>query len=324
MKMNSKKLFKFGIGGTIIIGTLLPVLIFAEAETKNGDQSLVAKFCERISTFSQTIDQRISSHDLKLEEKRTDILNKIADARKERDTKFNETIQKWDKNRDEHFAKMLGKAVNDQQKQAILAFKETVQTAILNRRTAIRAAIETFRDGVSATVLTRKTAVNGADTTYKNALQTALTKAQDDCKNGVSPATVRTNLKNDIQAAKDKFITDRQSIEKTETDMQSLIDSKKAAIAKANADFQAAMDKANADFKTAMGQENEEKTAAEKSCTDAGGTVKTSSCCLSATDFPNLCVIGACGCSAENSHEIKTCDCGEGKCFNGTSCVAVQ
>jgi hypothetical protein len=44
-------------------------------------------------------------------------------------------------------------------------------------------------------------------------------------------------------------------------------------------------------------------------------------CCLSTDDFPNLCGVGPCGCSPENSHEVVICDCGEGMCFNGKSCV---
>jgi hypothetical protein len=55
-------------------------------------------------------------------------------------------------------------------------------------------------------------------------------------------------------------------------------------------------------------------------CASSGGTVVTGSCCLSSGDFPNSCMIGACGCSLEDSHDVKTCDCGEGKCFDGTSC----
>ena len=62
----------------------------------------------------------------------------------------------------------------------------------------------------------------------------------------------------------------------------------------------------------------------EQGCIDSGGTVATSSCCLSATDFPNTCLIGACGCSAENSKQIKTCDCGPDICFNGDACVVTM
>ena len=64
---------------------------------------------------------------------------------------------------------------------------------------------------------------------------------------------------------------------------------------------------------------NEDK---EQACADTGGTATNSSCCGSAEDYPNTCLIGACGCSPENSKETKVCECGEGKCFNGNSCVS--
>jgi len=63
----------------------------------------------------------------------------------------------------------------------------------------------------------------------------------------------------------------------------------------------------------------------EQDCINAGGTVKTSLCCLSTGDFPNLCSVGPCGCSPTNSHEVKICDCGEGKCWDseGRECVTL-
>ena len=58
----------------------------------------------------------------------------------------------------------------------------------------------------------------------------------------------------------------------------------------------------------------------EDACKNSGGTVTTQLCCQSASDFPNTCLIGACGCSPTSSHEINVCDCGEGKCWNGNTC----
>jgi len=60
----------------------------------------------------------------------------------------------------------------------------------------------------------------------------------------------------------------------------------------------------------------------ELSCTNSGGAIETSSCCLSASDFPNSCLVGACGCCALTSHDVKTCNCGQDKCFDGNKCVA--
>ena len=65
-----------------------------------------------------------------------------------------------------------------------------------------------------------------------------------------------------------------------------------------------------------------ELTEKEQACIDSGGTVTTSMCCKNTDDFPNFCIIGPCGCSPENSHEVKICDCGLDKCFDGTECVS--
>jgi hypothetical protein len=59
----------------------------------------------------------------------------------------------------------------------------------------------------------------------------------------------------------------------------------------------------------------------EQACVDSGGTVSTQLCCGSVGDFPNTCVTGACGCSPQGSHEVRVCNCGASRCFNGTQCV---
>ncbi len=57
-------------------------------------------------------------------------------------------------------------------------------------------------------------------------------------------------------------------------------------------------------------------------CTASGGTVGMSLCCASVSDFPNLCTTGACGCAPSSSRMVMVCNCPEGRCFNGTACVA--
>jgi hypothetical protein len=59
----------------------------------------------------------------------------------------------------------------------------------------------------------------------------------------------------------------------------------------------------------------------EAGCLASGGTVGEAVCCLSSGDFPPGCMVGACGCSPENSHAVKICRCPDGKCFNGTACI---
>jgi hypothetical protein len=67
-----------------------------------------------------------------------------------------------------------------------------------------------------------------------------------------------------------------------------------------------------------------ETSAQEQACIDSGGTLTTASCCQVANDFPSSCLIGACGCSPTNSHQVETCDCGNNKCFDGTKCISKE
>jgi hypothetical protein len=59
-------------------------------------------------------------------------------------------------------------------------------------------------------------------------------------------------------------------------------------------------------------------------CVESGGIVSTASCCQSSGNFPNSCLIGACGCAPEYSHEVSVCVCPDGMCFDGTACVKAQ
>lgn len=77
-------------------------------------------------------------------------------------------------------------------------------------------------------------------------------------------------------------------------------------------------------FPPATSTEPETSTTPEQGCLNSGGQVATSSCCLSTSNFPNTCLIGACGCDATNSHEVNVCDCGTDKCFNGSKCAEVE
>ncbi|MCX6226982.1 MAG: hypothetical protein NTV01_19905 [Bacteroidia bacterium] len=67
-----------------------------------------------------------------------------------------------------------------------------------------------------------------------------------------------------------------------------------------------------------------ESARKENICSLSGGKISTSLCCQSSGDFPNSCLIGACGCAPSASHEVKVCDCGDGKCFDGIECVATN
>ncbi|MBZ9577871.1 hypothetical protein KJA13_02435 [Patescibacteria group bacterium] len=66
------------------------------------------------------------------------------------------------------------------------------------------------------------------------------------------------------------------------------------------------------------------KDRAGEACIDSGGEITTSLCCKATSDYPNLCLVGPCGCAPDYSHQVKICDCGPDKCFNGNECVVLE
>lgn len=58
-----------------------------------------------------------------------------------------------------------------------------------------------------------------------------------------------------------------------------------------------------------------------KQCLSSGGEIKSELCgCEGGKDFYNNCEVGACSCASLIKHSVKICDCGEGKCFDGSTC----
>jgi hypothetical protein len=51
-------------------------------------------------------------------------------------------------------------------------------------------------------------------------------------------------------------------------------------------------------------------------CTSTGGTVVSDLCCQSTGNFPNSCLIGACGCAPNYSHYVNACSCPSTKCYD--------
>ncbi|MDP2910620.1 MAG: DUF5667 domain-containing protein [bacterium] len=63
------------------------------------------------------------------------------------------------------------------------------------------------------------------------------------------------------------------------------------------------------------------KTNKEKSCINSGGEVSNALYCQALGDFPNSCIMATCD---PDGRQVKVCECGEGKCFDGKECIAVQ
>lgn len=67
-------------------------------------------------------------------------------------------------------------------------------------------------------------------------------------------------------------------------------------------------------------------TILQRACLTSGGVVNTVDCYCSGTkDFYNTCAIGACTCPPNPAlkKQVQMCDCGTGKCWDGTKCTNI-
>ena len=317
MKINKKII----IGFLAFFFVLAPLLIFAQAKS--------AKACEVITQIYSRIEQRLTQRETQLNEKIVEIGNKYAEKNQQRETILGQRREKWDENRQEQFAKLQEKAQTDSQKQAVIAFVKTITQAVKDRRAAFDKAISDFQKGLQAINKSRVGTLSKAVTDYKSSVKEAFDKADQSCESGIAIKTIRNNLREDLQGVRSQYQADIKKFQGNGAEIQKLVEAKKEAMNKAKDEFKVTLDQALAILKAAMpnneGEEEEEEEAGlQQACLDSGGQIAIVSCCKSAGNYPNTCLIGVCGCSLESSKEIKTCNCGEGKCFNGTACVTVQ
>ncbi|HEY2902633.1 MAG TPA: hypothetical protein VGL59_18755 [Polyangia bacterium] len=63
-------------------------------------------------------------------------------------------------------------------------------------------------------------------------------------------------------------------------------------------------------------------TTPEAKCLTTGGNGQSNLCCNATSDFPDLCLVGACGCAPQNSHSVQICNCPVGTCYSpGRGCI---
>ena len=123
----------------------------------------------------------------------------------------------------------------------------------LHKRAAFLAdeAISDFRDALDQAIANRKTAVETAKNNYLAAYQAAIDKAKADCAAGIDPAKVRDTLQVALKAAREKFNSDKQAIEKL--NLKPLVEARQQAFKEALDYFKKAMQEARDKLKAALG-----------------------------------------------------------------------
>lgn len=271
-----KNKYKFTVVLLALMITLIPVLIFAQGKGKSKgkggskDAIILDKgsgmggvACEAIEHIYSKIEERIAKKEEKLKNKEDNILNRVKERREERERKMEERREKWDENRAEHFAMLEEKTDSDEQKQAVLAFVETIQTAVKTRRNAFDEAINEFKDGLDSVHAQRTTTLLGAISEYKELGQELFEQIKGDCESGGDIKTIRKNLRDGLKDIRDSYRGNVRGFGGHGEDIHELNEAKKEAMNDAKDEFKETLDQALENLKESFPEVDDDEEGEE-------------------------------------------------------------
>jgi hypothetical protein len=265
MKMNYKKaslLFGIASFSLLLSGRAYGVSDnskFLENSEKRAEKREEIKtkrqenICERITERAENFENRLGNLTEGLKNRKQERLQNWEERKDERDAKLLQFRTRRDVNLEEHFKKLEERAKgNSDQEEAVNKFEEAVRVAIEKRRQAIDTAISTFRTGVDGAISGRKDALTQATDDFKLAQKEAFDTAISECGKGTNAASVKSTLRNSLKSARQGLVDDRQSAEKMQTQMKTLIQTRKKTFEDAISGFKSDMEAAKAELKKAF------------------------------------------------------------------------
>ena len=238
----------------ISLGLLSPNVSYAAlglGGSPNGQGIGGGNFCAKIA--NNKLDQQIATKVSRLQSDYQDRQTKITKKRAEQATNLSDKQAQWDASSAQRFAKLQAKAETDAEKAAVAKFIAAINAAVKIRRSAVAAAGDIFRVGVDRAILARRSALITVLDSYYKAVKAALDKAKTDCAaTGANDATVRTAFVANMKTAQTKLQTEKTNVDKLGETIQKLVDTKKAALAKAVADFKVAVEAARIELEKAF------------------------------------------------------------------------
>jgi len=254
MKIKCKKFITAIL--SLMIGAVLlaPAVTYAQNDTATSTPTKTVKDpCAIYSEKMATLAQKTADNQANLDLKRANQLSSLNNKRADFDNRLAGSRLNSDQKRAVQIGKLMDRAsTTDAQKAAIASFQSAVEKAVADRRTAIDSAIAAYRAALDKALADRKTSVDQATSAYKDAVKAAYAKALNDCQAKVDKKTVRKNLNADLKAAKTKFNTDRQSINKFIVLIAPLAKTRQQAINDAAKSYQTAINAARTDLKAAF------------------------------------------------------------------------
>lgn len=158
-------------------------------------------FCSNISAVRDRAESKVIEKKKELELKKVDRIQKIVEARAEKDKALATKKDTWDGGYQKQFDLISKKVRNESEKQALSVFKTTVMDALNTRRTVVTKATADFRASVDSIISSRKTGLDHAIKKFQSAILLASGNAEELCSSGENSSTAQKEFKLQISLA---------------------------------------------------------------------------------------------------------------------------
>ncbi|HEX7724890.1 MAG TPA: hypothetical protein VF438_04100 [Candidatus Paceibacterota bacterium] len=195
-------------------------------------------FCSTFDASYKKADAQLSAHMSALMSQMKARDAKLVTNRGGADAAIAEKRTTWTGERTSVYATLAAKATTDAQKQAVTAFKASMEAAIAAREASIDRTRSVFRTGVDQLLVKHTAAVNTALGTYQTALKNAASQAEAACNAKQKSTDVRNQYRAAVKAARADRQAAVRTINKVGTDVRKLAETRNASIQLALTTFQ--------------------------------------------------------------------------------------
>lgn len=164
--------------------------------------------------------------------------NTLAEERNVADAELGEARSKSDQRRNEWYIRLSDQANTDTEKDAFVAFKQSIEKAIEKRRDTVDEVIVAFRNGVDETLEGRRTSMETVKESFQKAVDAAFTQVDADCIAGRTTSEIKKSFQNNLKAAREKLKTDKKQLDKVNQTIETLAQAKKGALEKTKTEFE--------------------------------------------------------------------------------------
>lgn len=212
------------------------------AAAASRDMARKTDFCSRFSQVEEKLDSRFEERIGRFHEKQAARVENLNDRRTEREQKLADHRENADQKRQALYDRLSQHADTDEEKAAVKTFKQGLEVAADTRQAAIDKAISDYQNGVGDEIAKRKAATNQLVATLKSEKRAAFNKAEAACQAGADFQNVRKVLKADLKAAREKFVSGHQNLEKISDAIKALGETRRDAVKDATNTFKSTVE----------------------------------------------------------------------------------